>query len=466
MKPYPSTPDGKPLIWACGALTLCLLLSIPARGQVEAHPAADTGSPTEVQASPAEGSTPASLEDQFLEAADHHPGVQAAREHWVAAASAVAQEKGWPDPVLSYGYYIVPVQTAVGPQRQRLSLSQRIPWFGKLSARGSAAEQAALAAEQDYLAAQLALFERVADAHYEHAYLGEAIRVTRENLHLLTNQEEVARIRYSTQSASYSELVKAQVELGLLEDRLRTLEDRHDAAAARLRETLGQDPTVTTEMTSSLDPPRFVVPEREEVQEKLERQNPKLLSLDHQITGAGARAEAVHKEGMPDFTLGIQTIFTSPSDLTSFQGQGEDAWIATVAMNIPLWRGKYSGAENAELAKQRELQFRYRERRLDLLARSEELLYELRDAERKIDLYDAGLLPKARQAVEASSTAFQTGSAGFLDFIDAQRTLLQFQLELARARADYGERVMALVRLMGEAPVEIPYPHPEEGSKP
>ena len=35
-------------------------------------------------------------------------------------------------------------------------------------------------------------------------------------------------------------------------------------------------------------------------------------------------------------------------------------------------------------------------------------------------------------------TAYQTGGGRFLDVIDAQRTLLEFELELARARADRG----------------------------
>lgn len=406
-----------------------------------------------------------SLEEQLRFAAAHHPGVQAAYQAALAAGARVAKEKGWPDPVFSYGYYIEPVETAVGPQRHRFSLSQRIPWFGKLSARGSAAEQAALAAESEYTAAQLRLFERVADAHYEYAYLGEAIRVTEESLQLLINQEEVARARYRTQTASYSELMKAQVELGILEDRLRTLRDRRRPAAARLRETLGLDPTAPQEITVSLEALPFTEPDPELVVDAIRTRNPELQGLDHRIAAVSSREDVARREGLPDFTVGVQTILTSPSDLTAFEGQGKDAWIATFSLRLPLWRGQYEGAEAAELAQRRSLEHRHREREIELEASAEEVLYELRDAQRRIELYGGSLLPKARQSVDASVTAFRTGKAGFLDFIDAQRTLLQFQLDLARARADYGKRIVALTSVLGEPPVEIPQPGSQEESQ-
>jgi outer membrane protein TolC len=93
------------------------------------------------------------LEDYLRVAAENHPGLRASFERWSASTSTVAREKGWPDPVLSYSYFIEPVQTAVGPQQHRIGVVQAIPWFGRLSAQGSAAEQRALAAEQDYRAA-------------------------------------------------------------------------------------------------------------------------------------------------------------------------------------------------------------------------------------------------------------------------------------------------------------------------
>jgi outer membrane protein TolC len=115
------------------------------------------------------------------------------------------------------------------------------------------------------------------------------------------------------------------------------------------------------------------------------------------------------------------------------------------------------------------LEFESRETRGRLGVDAERLLFELRDAERKAELYGTGLLPKASQALEATARAFQTGDASFLDYLDAQRTLLMFQLDRARARADYGQKVLALARIIGAPPVEAgpvdPSDEPVEASR-
>ena len=100
--------------------------------------------------------------------------------------------------------------------------------------------------------------------------------------------------------------------------------------------------------------------------------------------------------------------------------------------------------------------------RNELGVEAERALFELRDAARRTELYGSGLLPKARQALEATARAFQTGDASFLEFMDAQRTLLMFQLDEARARADYGMRVLEVARLIGTAPIDgVPNESPE-----
>jgi outer membrane protein TolC len=394
------------------------------------------------------------IEDYLRIAAQNHPGLRASLERWKATEASVQAETGWPDPVLSWGWYIEPVQTAVGPQEHRIGLTQNVPWFGTVSTGEDAARERARSAEEDHRATRLRLFERVGNAYYEYAYLAEALRVTGESLALLGQQESVARARYRTQSTSYADLIKAQVEQGVLEDRLRSLEERRRAAAASLNEALGRELQAPLPWPVPLDPPGWTPPAADDVRERIGADNPELQSLEHRIEATNLKAEVQTRRGRPDFQLGIQTILTGESELTSFEGQGKDAWIATFAVSLPLWRGQYAGARDEARASARMLEFESRETRGRLGVDAERLLFELRDAERKAELYGTGLLPKASQALEATARAFQTGDASFLDYLDAQRTLLMFQLDRARARADYGQKVLALARIVGAPAVE------------
>ncbi len=86
------------------------------------------------------------------------------------------------------------------------------------------------------------------------------------------------------------------------------------------------------------------------------------------------------------------------------------------------------------------------------------VLYKLRDAERRIDLYKNGLIPKAQQALQVSLQDLETGLGRYSDVIDAQRMLLEFELAYERAEVDKAQRLAEVERLVGrfleEPPVE------------
>jgi outer membrane protein TolC len=76
-------------------------------------------------------------------------------------------------------------------------------------------------------------------------------------------------------------------------------------------------------------------------------------------------------------------------------------------------------------------------------------LFGYRDALRKMDLYGDALVPKGRQSLGASLAAYETGKTGFLDLVDAERLLLEFQLSHARAAADLMIQLAEIEMLVG-----------------
>src|SRR5699024_3546625 len=84
--------------------------------------------------------------DRYLqEAAQNNPELKARFQEYLAALQQAPQVNTLPDPELSFGYFINPIETRLGPQQARLGLTQMFPWFGTLGARGDAAAQMAKA---------------------------------------------------------------------------------------------------------------------------------------------------------------------------------------------------------------------------------------------------------------------------------------------------------------------------------
>ena len=59
------------------------------------------------------------------------------------------------------------------------------------------------------------------------------------------------------------------------------------------------------------------------------------------------------------------------------------------------------------------------------------------------------LLPGAQSAFDASTRGYQLGKFGFLDVLDAQRTLFQTRTQYLRALADHQRGVSEIERLVG-----------------
>jgi len=80
-----------------------------------------------------------SLEDLQHLAAENNLELKAQFKRFEAQLEDITQAKSWQDPNLSFGYFISPIETRVGPQIARFSLTQKLPWFGTYKAKGNIA---------------------------------------------------------------------------------------------------------------------------------------------------------------------------------------------------------------------------------------------------------------------------------------------------------------------------------------
>jgi outer membrane protein TolC len=413
----------------------------------EAHtrvyePAGSTDAPA---AAPGEIST---LEELLALAEMRNRGVRAAHDRWRAALEEVPQASALPDPRVSYAYFIEPIETRVGPQRQRFGVAQRIPLFGKLGLRGEAAVHTANAAGARVETLRRELRYRVTKLWNDTYHLQRAIAVTEENVELVGNLENVALARYSAGEASHAAVIRAQVELGRLEDRLLSLRDRRTSLVAALNAELDRPSAAPIAWPDSIDT-RTVALSDEALRAALVDANPELSRIASMREKEASAARLAGRSAIPDLTLGFEYIDTDEARFPNVADSGQDAAVAMASIEIPLWFGKYRAEKASAEARRVAAESEYEQLRSRLLADLEHVLYELRDAERQVELYAHTLLPRARQSLEVTQDAFTSGRNDFLDLIDAQRTLLEFELSYERARADLATRRARLEQIVG-----------------
>lgn len=387
---------------------------------------------------PADGNSPQILTEYLTYAAVHNAGLKAAFEEWRAALEQIPQAKALPDPKFTYDYFTQQIMT-----RQQAGIMQTFPWFGKIAARTGAAAAAAQAAQRRYEAKKLQLFSEVKQAFYEYTYLAGATRVARENLELMRHFEEVARTKHLTAAATHPDLIRAQIEVAKLENEVVTLERSRAPTVARLNAVLNR-PADAPLLWPREEPGPPVKVDRSVLVALLMNRNPELQAMGFDVERLDKEVAVARRNFYPDIGLGAEWMQMPAS------GGGSDTDVRVgVELNLPIWRSSYRAGELQARAMARRTRYEKKELENSLVARMERAWYEFENSGRQVSLYDYALVPRARELIRASETAYLTGTVDFLNLISAQQSLLQFRLERERSWADQQQRRAELEMLVG-----------------
>lgn len=396
----------------------------------------------------------AGLNEYLRYAALNNPSLKAAFEQWKAALYRIPQAKALPDPRFSYAYFIKKVETRVGPQRHKFSISQTFPWISKLELRGDIATEEAKVKRALFEAEKWKLFERVKKAYFEYSYLRQAIRIVEENINLLKKLEQVLRSQYSSGRAPYGIIIRIQTEIGRLEDRLSSLRDMRDPIVAELNAALNRP------ANSPLPWPRPIKIKVKRFNEKiaiawLKEGNPELRAIRRKEDRERLRVKLAKKDYFPDITLSTQLIETGEAMNKNTPESGKDPVTVGLSINIPIWANKYNADIREKFASLRATAEKRIDKENELISQLKLKLYKLRDAERKISLYEKELIPKAKQSFDQNVQDFRAGLGAFADIIDAERLLLEFELSYERAKTDRMNMLAEIERLLGRELMEI-----------
>ena len=391
------------------------------------------------------------LDDYVAYALLNNAGLEAAFNRWRTALEAIPQARTLPDPRFNYRYFIENVETRTGPQENMLGLSQTFPWFGELDLKGEMAVEAARAAQSRFEQQRLSITYQVVSAYAEYAYQSAATEIVRENRDLVKHLEEVARSSFRAGNAESADVIRAQVELGRLEDRLLSAEALESPLRSRLNALLNRPvhapvPGVVLPTTAPLHV------ERVELQRRLLAANPELQALQHEIARNRTGIDLAKTDRYPDVTLGVDYTDVGTSPFSNAPDEGDNILSVGVSVNLPIWTEKNNAVVGEALSRFGSATKRRVDRENTLKSELEVALFHYEDAVRKVDLYRNTLLPKAEESLGATLTAFQGDTASFTDLIDAERVLLEFQIQDARAQADQAIRRAQIDMLTGGAP--------------
>ncbi len=386
--------------------------------------------------------TAQTLDDYFKTAAGQNPGIQAKYKEFEAAMQRIPQVNSLPDPSISFGYFISPVETRVGPQRARFSLSQMFPWFGTLKAQADAATLQAEARYFAFLDARNQLYYRVAAAYYPLYELREWQRIETKNIQILQSYKDLATVKFQNGQAPLVDalrvdlmLKEAQTELEILQKKevpLRT------AFNKSLNRAVNEAVTVPDSLTAEAPTPRYR-------RDSLLTDNPVLSELDRRIEAARAAETVAEKQAMPKLGAGLDYVIVDKRTDMNPGGNGRDVLMPMVTVGLPIYRKKYAAAIKEAQLMQDSYVLQKEELSNSLTANYEMTLFETEQQQELIALYREQI-QESEQILELLLTAYSNSGANFEEVLRVQEQILKYQkmnvtalknYRIALARIDY-----------------------------
>jgi len=388
------------------------------------------------------------LSELTQEALSQNPQIRAARNEWQAALNVIPQVKSLPDPVLSYSYFGQSIETRLGPQRNKVSLSQKFPFFGKLSLKGEIAYRSASILEEQYNAVKADIVLNVKKAFFSLFWFDRAIKISQEEKEVLKRLAKIAEIKYVTGEANQQDVLKAQLEISKVLDKLLILKQGRIAIVAELSSLLNRPPDFSFGDVEEFEVPEFRV-ELDKLYQLAREMRPEMKKAQYLIEKSEEKLKLAKKNYLPDFKLMFDYIDIG-GGTTSNVKDGRNSWTASVGITIPVWRKKLHAAEEEAAMQFEASKDRFNDVKNNTFSRVNELFFEIKTAYEQVNLYKYSLLPQAEQSLKASEVGYLTGKVDFLNLLDAERMVLLIRIGYFKIIADLGKGLAQLERVVGK----------------
>lgn len=440
------------------------------------------------------------LDDYLKIASENNPGLKSKFYSYQASLEIGPQVSSLPDPQLTFGIFIKPMERYMGNQIADISIMQMFPWFGTLSAAEDEAVAMAKAKYEEFNEAKTMLFYEVKSTYYSLYLLQKELSITEENIEILKTLEQIAISRLKsgeTNSLNISsgsgmqqdkssvtsgssvmssmdmqnqtsagstkrtqdmstmnqmsggsgmvDVLRVQIEMNELKNKLALLNDTKQPLLTQFNKLLNRQLNEFVNIPDSV-PPTSLPASIAEMPDSIRLNNPMILMLQREEQAFLAQREMNKKMGFPMIGLGLQySIFKQrPGNMM----EAQNMIMPMVTVSLPIWRGKYDGAiKEAELLHQ-STGLRKEETSNQLMVSYEEALKDFRDAERRNELYQQQT-KLAQQVLDILLVQYTTAGSDFEEVLRMQQQLLDYRLRSLDAVVDQNISAAMLERLMG-----------------
>lgn len=416
------------------------------------------------------------LEALIQEALTNNPEIAVFQKNRDALWEKPPQEKSWEDPKLTFAITNLPTDdfdfNKQDMTQKTISIAQQIPFPGIASLREKLTVEQAKSADNEFEDSRFRIIRDVKNQYYQLYFINESIRITKANENLLEKFVELTQAKYKVGQGLQEDILKAQVELYNIQEKLIKLRQKKLTVKAELNRLLNKDPSFTLQGDPILKITAFEF-NRPKLEEMALRNNAILLALKHRIEQNKTEHLLAKKSYFPYFT--ITASYGQRDDrkrakpfaatITPFDGgfnnviveplnnetDRPDFFSFLVGINIPIWfKGKQNKRVSETFHRVAQAKAQYERVKNNIFFKISDLTARIARDKDLIELYKNRIIPQATQSLNADIAAYQVAKIDFLTLLDSQITLLNHQLQFQRIMTDYENNLAELEVVIGK----------------
>ncbi|HET6514816.1 MAG TPA: TolC family protein [Thermodesulfovibrionales bacterium] len=356
----------------------------------------------------------------------------------------IPQVTSLPDPMVTFGYQNESFKKYTYGDKEgsqwMFTASQSFPYPGKLSLKGEMAAKEAEGLRAASGSIRLKTIEKVKGLYYDLLFAYKSIDIIRDRAALFSRLEDAAVARYSSGLGLQQEVLMVQTEKYMLLEKEEMVKQKIESLEAMINSTVGRNINAPVGRPVEEKETEFAT-SMEELLATHVQHSPMVREKEEMISAAEIAVKIARKEYYPDFTVNAE-YFKRAREF-------EDMWSLTTSINIPLfYKTKQRQAVFEKEALLSEAVHDLEAVKLMLSSTIRDNYTMVKTAERLMNLYKNGLVPKTYQDFEAALAGYTTGKVEALTVINRLRSLLDYE---TLYWAQFAEREKAIARLQAVA---------------
>jgi outer membrane protein TolC len=287
----------------------------------------------------------------------------------------------------------------------------------------------------------------------------ESVRLIENDRALFEHLVDAAQASYSAAwgRARQQDVIRAQLELTQLEDRLTTLRQQQESAQQKLSEWIGAQ--ATSALAGPLPEMQPAAPALVSAAKPASRENyyewlrlhPALLAMDRKIDSMATGVDLARQKYKPEWGITAQYGYRD-EDLTG--RERADFFSVGVSFDLPLFTANRQDREvSAAVARAEAVKSEKSLMVRQLLAQLETALVQLKRLDQRKALYEQRLLPQMSEQADASLAAYNNDDGDFAEAVRARIAELNAKIDALTIAVDRQKTIAEINYLLAQAPV-------------